>query len=113
MAGRLLSRRFPCKNGEHSLPRHGFTNQMSLTLESVGRGLGASFLPQRARLCCSSPELIQVVEGISQRHDTLWLFHRAQWPLSARAQCSADEAVLETFGTAGLYQLFELIRRIQ
>jgi hypothetical protein len=34
----------------------------------------------------SRPESIQVVEGVPEIHDTLWLLHRPQWPLSAHAQ---------------------------
>jgi DNA-binding transcriptional LysR family regulator len=86
MAGRLLSRRFPGKPSVRSLPCHGFINQISLILEPVARGLGFSVLPRFARLGFSRPEAIQVVDGAPQVVDTLWLLHRAEWPLSARAQ---------------------------
>jgi DNA-binding transcriptional LysR family regulator len=85
MAARLLSRRFPGKPGVRSLPCHGFINQISLILEPVARGLGFSVLPQFARLSFPRPESIQVVEGLPPVVDTLWLLHRAEWPLSARA----------------------------
>ncbi|AOW14854.1 LysR family transcriptional regulator [Hydrogenophaga crassostreae] len=86
MAGRLLSRRFPGSPGAHRLPCRGFTNQISLILDPVARGLGFSVLPRYARLAFAQPERIQVIEGAPQVVDTLWLLHRAEWPLSARAQ---------------------------
>ena len=86
MAGRLLSRRFPGHPGLHTLPCHGFTNQISLILEPVARGLGFSVLPRYARLAFSAPDAIQVIEGTPAVVDTLWLLHRAEWPLTARAE---------------------------
>lgn len=86
MAGRLLSRRFPGNPGVRNLPCRGFTNQISLILEPVARGLGFSVLPRFARLAFSRPESIQVIEGEPRVVDTLWLFHRAEWPLTARAE---------------------------
>jgi DNA-binding transcriptional LysR family regulator len=86
MAGRLLSRRFPGSPGAHRLPCHGFTNQIGLILDPVARGLGFSVLPRYARLAFAQPERIQVITGKPEVMDTLWLLHRAEWPLSARAQ---------------------------
>jgi DNA-binding transcriptional LysR family regulator len=86
MAGRLLSRRFPGSPGAHRLPCHGFTNQIGLILDPVARGLGFSVLPRYARLAFAQPERIQVITGKPEVVDTLWLLHRAEWPLSARAQ---------------------------
>jgi DNA-binding transcriptional LysR family regulator len=85
MAARLLSRRFPGAPGVRSLPSAGFTNQISLILEPVSRGLGFSVIPRYARLSFARPELIQVIQGGQEVIDTLWLIHRAEWPLSARA----------------------------
>jgi DNA-binding transcriptional LysR family regulator len=67
-------------------PWQGFTNQIGLILDPVGRGLGFSVLPRDARLAFAQPERIQVIEGTPQVVDTLWLLRRAEWPLSARAQ---------------------------
>ncbi len=88
MAARLLSRRFPGKPGVRSLPCHGFSNQISLILEPVARGLGFSVLPRFARLAFARPASIQVIEAEpkAQVVDTLWLLHRAEWPLTARAE---------------------------
>lgn len=86
MAGRLLSRQFPGESSVRSLPCRGFINQISLILEPVSRGLGFSVLPRYARLAFSRPDSIQVVEGATQLIDTMWLLHRAEWPLSARAE---------------------------
>jgi DNA-binding transcriptional LysR family regulator len=90
MAGRLLSRRFSGCAGVRSLPCHGFTNQIGLILEPVARGLGFTVLPRYARQAFSRPELIQVVAGAPEVLDSLWLLHRAEWPLSSRAQRVLD-----------------------
>ncbi|MDI4638876.1 MULTISPECIES: LysR family transcriptional regulator [Halomonadaceae] len=90
MATRLLSRRFPGNPGVGRLPRHGFTNQIGLILEPVARGLGFSVLPRFAREAYPHPETIRVVEGAPGVVDTLWLLHRAEWPLSARAQRAVE-----------------------
>ena len=86
MAGRLLSRRFPGGAGVRNLPCNGFTNQIALILESVSRGLGFTVIPRYARLAFSRPNAIQVIDGDHPVVDTLWLLHRAEWPLSVRAQ---------------------------
>jgi DNA-binding transcriptional LysR family regulator len=85
MATRLLSRRFLGFPGVRSLPSHGFTNQIGLILEPVALGLGFTVLPQFAREAFARPEAIRVVTGEPMVVDTLWLLHRAEWPLSARA----------------------------
>jgi DNA-binding transcriptional LysR family regulator len=86
MAGRLLSRRFPGGPGVRSLPCHGFTNQIGLILEPVARGLGFTVIPRYARLAFPRQDAIHVIEGTPAVVDTLWLLHRAEWPLSARAE---------------------------
>jgi DNA-binding transcriptional LysR family regulator len=85
MAGRLLSRRFPGAPGVRSLPCSGFTNQISLILESVALGLGFTVMPRFARRVFAQQDAIQVLDGEPAIVDTLWLLHRAEWPLSARA----------------------------
>lgn len=90
MAGRLLSRQFPGSPGVRKLPNRGFINQIGLILEPVSRGLGFSVLPRYARLAFSRPQSIRVVEGGAQLIDTLWLLHRAEWPLSARAELTLN-----------------------
>lgn len=86
MASRLLSRRFPAAPSVRNLRLSGFTNQISLILESVARGLGFTVIPRYARLAFSRQDAIQVIEGTPAVIDSLWLLHRAEWPLSARAQ---------------------------
>jgi len=86
MATRLLSRRFPGNPGVRTLPVHGFINQIGLILEPVARGLGFTVLPRHARLAFTRQDAIRVVEGGDPVVDQLWLIHRAEWPLSARAQ---------------------------
>lgn len=86
MATRLLSRYYPEAPGIGSLPCHGFTNQIGLILEPVARGLGFTVLPRYARLAFPRPEAIRAIQGPRLVVDTLWLLHRAEWPLSARAE---------------------------
>lgn len=86
MATRLLSRRFPGFPGIRRLPHRGFTNQIGLILEPVAQGLGFTVLPQFARTAFERPEALHVVAGEPAVVDTLWLLHRAEWPLSARAK---------------------------
>jgi DNA-binding transcriptional LysR family regulator len=85
MATRLLSRRFPRNPGIRSLPCHGFSNQIGLILEPVARGLGFTVLPRHARQAFAAAHAIRVVEYGVPVVDTLWLIHRSEWPLSARA----------------------------
>ena len=86
MASRLSTRRFPGGPGVRNLRLSGFTNQISLILEPVSRGLGFTVIPRFARLAFSDQDAIQVIKGESAVVDTLWILHRAEWPLSARAQ---------------------------
>ncbi|PLX72194.1 MAG: LysR family transcriptional regulator [Azoarcus sp.] len=86
MAGRLLSRCFPGSPGVRSLPCRGFTNQIGLILEPVARGLGFTVIPRFARKAFARADTIRVVEREPQVVDTLWLLHRAEWPLFGRAQ---------------------------
>lgn len=84
MATRLLSRRYPGKRLDH-LPMRGFTNQIAMILEPVALGLGFTVLPRFAVDAFASPEKLRVVNGEPEVVDTLWLIHRAEWPLSAPA----------------------------
>lgn len=90
MATRLLSRWFPGNPGVGTLPVHGFINQIGLILEPVARGFGFTVLPRHARLAFARQEAIRVIDGgaggAQAVVDQLWLIHRSEWPLSARAQ---------------------------
>ncbi|MCQ4158665.1 LysR family transcriptional regulator [Roseomonas sp. GC11] len=86
MANRLFSQRFGRHPGVQALPCHGFSNQVSLLLEPVARGLGFTVLPRYARRAFPRPEAVRVVEEGAPVVDTLWLIHRAEWPVSARAR---------------------------
>lgn len=86
MASRLLSRTFPGAPGIRNLPTRGYTNQISLILESVARGLGFTVIPRFARIAFGQSERVQVIQSERGVIDTLWLIHRAEWPLSARAK---------------------------
>jgi len=46
--------------------------------------LGFTVLPRYARQAFDKASHIRVVEGVAVV-DTLWLIHRSEWPLSARA----------------------------
>lgn len=99
MATRLLSRRFPGNPGVGNLPCHGFSNQIGLILEPVARGLGFTVIPKYARLAFARAEAISVVSGAASVVDTLWLIHRSEWPLSARAAW-----VIEQFRAMRIFQ---------
>jgi len=86
MATRLLFRRFPGNPGIDSLPTNGFTNQVALILEPVSRGLGFTVIPRHARESFAQPATIKSVDCGDPVMDTLWLIHRAEWPLSGAAQ---------------------------
>ncbi|MDQ7989107.1 MAG: LysR family transcriptional regulator [Candidatus Dactylopiibacterium sp.] len=88
MAARLLSRHFPGHPGVRSLPRHGYINQVGLILDAVARGFGFTVLPRHARESYADPAAIAV--AASGEPYPLWLIHRAEWPLSARAAFVAE-----------------------
>ncbi|GGX79825.1 LysR family transcriptional regulator [Massilia dura] len=90
MATRLLSRVFPGNPGIASVPSRGFSNQVGLFLEPVARGLGFTVIPTHARRAFARPDAIRVIDTATPVVDTLWLIHRAEWPLPARARRVAD-----------------------
>lgn len=100
MATRLLSRRYPGRPGIREFPLRGFSNQVGLILEPVARGLGFTVLPRFARQAFANPGAIQVVECGSPVIDTLWLIHRAEWPLAARARRAVDHLLGALSGTS-------------
>jgi DNA-binding transcriptional LysR family regulator len=81
MADRLLSRCFRRNASFADLPRNGFSNQITLILEFVARGLGFTVIPRYARAAFAQQRKIQVVEYGLPVFETLWLIHRAEWPL--------------------------------
>ncbi|MWL89891.1 LysR family transcriptional regulator [Cupriavidus sp. SW-Y-13] len=85
MASRLLSRHFPGNPGVQTLPCRGFSNQVGLMLEPVARGFGFTVIPRYARQAFADQKAIEVVQCEVPVVDTLWLIHRAEWPLSPRA----------------------------
>jgi len=91
MAPRLLSRRYPGNPGIGTLPVHGFTNQVALILEPVARGLGFTVIPRHARESFAHPEALRVVDCGDPVIDTLWLIHRAEWPLSGQARWLVEQ----------------------
>jgi DNA-binding transcriptional LysR family regulator len=95
MASRLLSRRYPEAPSPRTLTRRGFTNQVALILEPVSRGLGFTVIPRYARQAFARQDLIRVLPGPLEVIDTIWLLHRVEWPMSARAARAV--AALETF----------------
>lgn len=86
MATRLLSRRFPGNPGLQSVPVKGFINHIGLIPEPVSRGLGFTVLPRYARLAFPRQALLQVDSHPVNVVDTLWLIHRAEWPMTCRAE---------------------------
>ncbi|AZN36573.1 LysR family transcriptional regulator [Iodobacter ciconiae] len=82
MASRLFARTHPGQRVSQ-LPVRGFSNQISLILEPVARGLGFTVLPRFAVNAFNKPEQIRIANNEIQVNDTLWLIHRAEWPVSA------------------------------
>ncbi|RTR01925.1 LysR family transcriptional regulator [Halomonas nitroreducens] len=102
MATRLLSRCFPGNPGIRRLPCHGFTNQIGLILAPVAEGLGFSVLPRFAREAFAKSEAIRVVKGLPAVVDSLWLLHRAEWPLSARASRAVEWLSVRVVGASSV-----------
>jgi DNA-binding transcriptional LysR family regulator len=88
MATRLFGRVLPGNPGVRSLPRTGYINQIGLILDSVACGLGFTVIPRHARQSFSRPDAISV--ALSGDPYPLWLVHRAEWPLTARASFVLD-----------------------
>lgn len=86
MLARLLARWYPGNPGVSRIPSRGFSNQISLMLEPVARGLGFTVLPRHACEAFPRQDAIHIVPCSAPVIDTLWLIHRAEWPLTARAQ---------------------------
>ncbi|EXJ12417.1 MULTISPECIES: LysR family transcriptional regulator [Nitrincola] len=84
MADRLLSRHFPGNPGVKTLPRSGFSNQISLILEPVALGLGFTVLPRYARQAFAKQDEIAFKHCENPVVNTLWAIYRADWPLSRR-----------------------------
>lgn len=104
MATRLLTRRYPGSPGIRDIAHRGYSNQISLILESVSHGLGFTVIPHHARRMFPQQEAIRVVEGAETVFDTLWLIHRAEWPISTRASFLVEhlmEAVNDSAATLG------------
>lgn len=85
MATRLLARLFPGNPGVGVLPVRGFSNQIGLILEPVARGLGFTVIPRHARQAFAGGHAIRSLKVEPDVVDTLWLIHRAEWPLSRPA----------------------------
>ncbi|WPB56652.1 LysR family transcriptional regulator [Xylophilus sp. GOD-11R] len=85
MATRLLSRHFPGNPGVHTLPCHGYVNQIGLILEPVARGLGFTVLPRYAGQAFAGATSLRVIECVQPVVDMLWFVHRAEWAQTARA----------------------------
>lgn len=90
MLARLLSRWHPGSPGVSRIPSRGFSNQIGLMLEPVARGLGFTVLPRHACEAFPRQEAIHIVPCSTPVIDTLWLIHRAEWPLTARAQRAVE-----------------------
>lgn len=100
MASRLLSRRFPANPGVGSLPCRGFSNHIGLILEPVARGLGFTVIPRYAHQAFARADAVRVVDCGAPVVDTLWLIHRSEWPLSARATRVLDYLRQHVWGCA-------------
>lgn len=90
MATRLLSRKYPSCPTIAEFPQKGSTNQISLILESVSKGLGFTVIPQYARKAFERQDEIYTVECGHSVVDTIWLIQRAEWPISRRTQSAVE-----------------------
>ena len=91
MATRLLGQVFREFSGVKSIPCHGFSNQITLILEPVARGLGFTILPAFARKAFRDQSKIMVYDHDPKVFDTLYVISRAEWPLSALARTIVNE----------------------
>ncbi len=69
----------------------GFTNQIGAILDPVARSLGFAVLPRFAVAAYADQHAIRIAAAIPQVIDSLWLIHRARWPLSASAASAVQE----------------------
>lgn len=90
MATRLLGQVFREFSGVKSIPCHGFSNQITLILEPVARGLGFTVLPQFARQAFRDQDRIRVIDHTPMVLDNLYAISRSEWPLSALAGTVLD-----------------------
>lgn len=91
MATRLLGQVFKAFSGVKQIPCHGFSNQITLILEPVARGLGFTVLPRFARQAFRAQDQIAVFDHEPHVFDTLYVISRAEWPKSALAKTVLDE----------------------
>ncbi|WP_033070316.1 LysR family transcriptional regulator [Thalassospira australica] len=91
MATRLLGQVFREFSGVKQIPCRGFSNQITLILEPVARGLGFTILPRFARKAFRAQDQIAVHDHAPRVFDTLYAISRAEWPLSALSETVLDE----------------------
>lgn len=73
----------PAATGTQEGNTHVF--QIGTILEPVARGFGFTVLPRFAVAAYANQRAIRIDSSIPPLVDSLWLIHRAQWPLSASA----------------------------
>ncbi len=91
MATRLLGQRFRAFSGMRSVACHGFSNQITLILEPVARGLGFTVLPRFACQAFHKRDQIKTVAFSEPVLDSLYMIHRSEWPISPLAKYITGE----------------------
>jgi DNA-binding transcriptional LysR family regulator len=82
----LLSENFNEFKHIDQFPRHGFSNQISLILEPVSRGLGFTILPHQAALAFNKQNEICIHTLATPVSETLYLCYHQKKPLPARVK---------------------------
>ncbi len=88
---RLLSQNIATFEHYAQIPVSGFSNQISLILEPVSRGLGFTVLPAHAVNAFSGSEKIKVHQLSQVVTETLYLCTNRRRPLSARVNTVLEE----------------------
>lgn len=85
-AGLLLGANFPEFHHSNQFPLAGFSNQISLILEPVSRGLGFTVLPAYAVEAFGRPDRVRTHRLANPASETLFLSFRRNQPLANRVR---------------------------
>ncbi len=89
-AGLLLGANYSEFHHSNQFPSAGFSNQISLILEPVSRGLGFTVLPAYAIEAFQQPEKVQTHRLATPASETLFLSFRRNQPLPNRVSTVID-----------------------
>ncbi|WP_269079107.1 LysR substrate-binding domain-containing protein [Marinobacter similis] len=89
-AGLLLGANYSEFHHSNQFPSAGFSNQISLILEPVSRGLGFTVLPAYAIEAFQQPEKVKTHRLATPASETLFLSFRRNQPLPNRVSTVID-----------------------